>query len=229
MTEPTEQIPMARPVIGAREEELVLEVLRSGQLSLGQKTLQFEEGLAARVGVRFGRATSSGTAGLHLALRAIGVGEGDEGHHVAAELHRQRELGALRAGRAAVRRHRPGHAEHGPGGRRRGGRSAHEGDPARAHLRLPGRYARDGAARAAARRGCLRGARRGARRRRARRRAWAPAVFAFYANKQLATGEGGMVVTNDEAIAERIASERNQGRAPDMGWLDQTGSASTTG
>ncbi len=46
------------------------------------------------------------------------------------------------------------------------------------------------------------------------------AVFAFYANKQLATGEGGMVVTGDEAVADRIASERNQGRAPDMGWLD---------
>ncbi len=78
MTNAADQIPMAQPVIGAREEELVLEVLRSGQLSLGRKTLEFEAGLAARVGVRFGRATSSGTAGLHLALRAVGVGEGDE-------------------------------------------------------------------------------------------------------------------------------------------------------
>ena len=47
-----------------------------------------------------------------------------------------------------------------------------------------------------------------------------PAVFGFYANKQLTTGEGGMVTTSDAALKERIDSERNQGRAPDMGWLD---------
>jgi perosamine synthetase len=47
-----------------------------------------------------------------------------------------------------------------------------------------------------------------------------PAVFGFYANKQLTTGEGGMVTTADPAVKERIDSERNQGRAPDMGWLD---------
>ena len=47
-----------------------------------------------------------------------------------------------------------------------------------------------------------------------------PAVFGFYANKQLTTGEGGMVTLGDAATKERIDSERNQGRAPDMGWLD---------
>ena len=47
-----------------------------------------------------------------------------------------------------------------------------------------------------------------------------PAVFGFYANKQLTTGEGGMVTTADADVKERIDSERNQGRAPDMGWLD---------
>ncbi len=47
-----------------------------------------------------------------------------------------------------------------------------------------------------------------------------PAVFGFYANKQLTTGEGGMVTMGDPALKERIDSERNQGRAPDMGWLD---------
>ena len=50
MPEATSNIPMAQPVIGAREEELVLEVLRSGQLSLGRKTLEFEAGLAALLG-----------------------------------------------------------------------------------------------------------------------------------------------------------------------------------
>ena len=47
-----------------------------------------------------------------------------------------------------------------------------------------------------------------------------PAVFGFYANKQLTTGEGGMVTLGDEAMKAGIDSERNQGRAPDMGWLD---------
>jgi perosamine synthetase len=49
------------------------------------------------------------------------------------------------------------------------------------------------------------------------------ATFAFYANKQLTTGEGGMVVPGDPAIAARLRSERNQGRAADMGWLDHGG------
>jgi perosamine synthetase len=47
-----------------------------------------------------------------------------------------------------------------------------------------------------------------------------PAAFGFYANKQLTTGEGGMVVMGSAEHKERVDSERNQGRAPDMGWLD---------
>jgi perosamine synthetase len=47
-----------------------------------------------------------------------------------------------------------------------------------------------------------------------------PAVFGFYANKQLTTGEGGMVTLGSVEQKERIDSERNQGRAPDMDWLD---------
>ncbi len=49
------------------------------------------------------------------------------------------------------------------------------------------------------------------------------ATFAFYANKQMTTGEGGMVVPADPAGAARLRSERNQGRAADMGWLDHGG------
>jgi perosamine synthetase len=47
-----------------------------------------------------------------------------------------------------------------------------------------------------------------------------PAVFGFYANKQLTTGEGGMVTLSDPAMKERLDSERNQGRAPNLDWLD---------
>lgn len=73
-----EELPLARPVIGDREEELVLEALRSGRLSLGPMLGAFEQAFAARVGAANASAVSSGTAGLHLALRAVGVGDGDE-------------------------------------------------------------------------------------------------------------------------------------------------------
>ena len=49
------------------------------------------------------------------------------------------------------------------------------------------------------------------------------ATFAFYANKQLTTGEGGVIVPPDGAMGARLRSERNQGREPDMGWLDHAG------
>ena len=71
-------IPLAKPVMGAREEELVLDVLRSGQLSLGPRVPAFEAAFAERVGARHACAVSSGTTGLDLALRAVGVEPGDE-------------------------------------------------------------------------------------------------------------------------------------------------------
>ena len=73
-----EAIPLARPVLGAAEEERVLEVLRSGRLSLGPMLGEFERAFAPRVGAAHASAVSSGTAGLHLALRAVGVSDGDE-------------------------------------------------------------------------------------------------------------------------------------------------------
>ena len=73
-----EPIPLARPVLGEAEERAVLEVLRSGQLSLGPRLPAFESAFAARVGAPCACAVSSGTAGLHLALRAVGVEDGDE-------------------------------------------------------------------------------------------------------------------------------------------------------
>ncbi|PZS12212.1 MAG: DegT/DnrJ/EryC1/StrS family aminotransferase, partial [Solirubrobacterales bacterium] len=74
----TDPIPLARPVLGGEEEARVLEVLRSGVLSLGPRLDEFERTFAARVGAPFASAVSSGTAGLHLALRAAGVSDGAE-------------------------------------------------------------------------------------------------------------------------------------------------------
>jgi perosamine synthetase len=75
---PPTAIPLARPLLDEREEELVLEVLRSGRLSLGPTIDRFEELIAERVGAPYAAAVSSGTAGLHLLARIAGLGPGDE-------------------------------------------------------------------------------------------------------------------------------------------------------
>jgi perosamine synthetase len=72
------QIPLARPYLDGREEELVLDVLRSGNLALGPVYRRFEEAFAAATGTRHAVACSSGTAGLHAGLARLGVGPGDE-------------------------------------------------------------------------------------------------------------------------------------------------------
>jgi perosamine synthetase len=72
------EIPLARPFLDEREEDLVLEVLRSGRLSLGPTIDRFEELLAERIGAPYVAAVSSGTAGLHLLARSAGLGPGDE-------------------------------------------------------------------------------------------------------------------------------------------------------
>jgi len=71
-------IPLARPVLGEEEEAGVLDVLRSGRLSLGPRVPEFETAFAGWLGAAHASAVSSGTAGLHLALRAVGVSDGAE-------------------------------------------------------------------------------------------------------------------------------------------------------
>jgi perosamine synthetase len=74
----TDEISLSAPWLGEREEELVLAVLRSGRLSLGPALDRFELALAERVDSPHVAAVSSGTAGLHLAVRLAGLGTGDE-------------------------------------------------------------------------------------------------------------------------------------------------------
>ncbi|MBA3403870.1 MAG: DegT/DnrJ/EryC1/StrS aminotransferase family protein [Gemmatimonadaceae bacterium] len=71
------RIPLARPDVGARELALVTEVLSSDSLAMGPFTERFEAGLAAATGRRQAIACSSGTAGLHLGVCALGIGDGD--------------------------------------------------------------------------------------------------------------------------------------------------------
>ena len=72
------RITLANPTIGAEEEKAVLDVLRSGWLSMGRVTEEFESEFARMLGVKYAFATSSGTAALHLASLSLGVKPGDE-------------------------------------------------------------------------------------------------------------------------------------------------------
>jgi perosamine synthetase len=78
VTEALREIPLSRPWLDEREEELVLEVLRSGRLSLGPWIERFEQEIAERVDAPYAAAVSSGTAGLHLLCQIAGLGDGDE-------------------------------------------------------------------------------------------------------------------------------------------------------
>ncbi len=71
-------IPIAKPYIGSEEKAAVLEVLESGMLAQGPRTARFEERFAQLCGVKQAIATSSGTTALHIALLASGIGPGDE-------------------------------------------------------------------------------------------------------------------------------------------------------
>ncbi len=219
-----DHIPLAQPEIGAREEELVLEVLRSGRLSLGPMGERFERDFAAWLGVGDAVAVSSGTTALHLGVRALGWGPGDEVltspfsfvasancllYEGARPVFCDVDPVTLNLDPAAV--------EAALGERSAGILPVHIfGYPA-AMPELEALAARNGlgiledacealgAVDSEGRRVGTRGN---------------LATFAFYANKQMTTGEGGTIVPPDAGLAARLRAERNQGRAADMGWLD---------
>jgi perosamine synthetase len=217
-------IPAARPVIGEREEELVLDVLRSGHLSLGPRLAEFEQAFGARLGVEHASAVSSGTAGLHLAVRAQGIEQGDEVITTPFSFVASANCVVYEKARPVfcdidprTLNMDPHAAEAAATDRTTGILPVHIfGYPADmpAFERLArdrGLWLVEDACEALGARhgdGTLVGTRGN------------PAVFAFYPNKQITTGEGGLLIAPDGAFKERVDSERNQGRAPDMGWLD---------
>jgi perosamine synthetase len=205
----------------------VLEVLRSGRLSLGPMGERFEREFAAWLGVEDAVMVSSGTAALHLGVRALEWGPGDQvltsPFSFVASVNCLLYEGAKPvfcdvdplsldldrdAAAAAV------------GERTRGILPIHifgypaampelEALAARHQLGIledacEALGASDYEGRGIGTRGNF-------------------ATFAFYANKQMTTGEGGMIVPPDPDAAARLRSERNQGRAADMGWLDHGG------
>lgn len=71
-------IRLSRPFIGKEEIEAVVNVLKTDQLSLGPKTEEFEKSFAKLIGTKYGIAVNSGTSGLHLAVKSLGIKDGDE-------------------------------------------------------------------------------------------------------------------------------------------------------
>jgi perosamine synthetase len=218
-----EPIPLARPDLGAREEEVVLEVLRSGRLSLGPVLERFERAFADWLGVEDAVAVSSGTAALHLGVRALGWGPGDEvvtsPFSFVASANCLLYEGATpvfcdidpvtlnvdpESARSAVSHRTAGLLPVDilgyPAALPELEELATESGLGMLEDACEAAGAVDSAGVRVGARGHL-------------------ATFAFYANKQLTTGEGGIIVPSSGEVASRLRSERNQGRDPDMGWL----------
>mgnify|MGYP000871688462 CR=1 FL=1 len=217
-------IPLSRPLIDEREESLVLEVLRSRRLSLGPSIDRFEQLIAEATGAPYVAAVSSGTAGLHLCMLLAGIGPGDEvitsPYSFVASANCVLYTGATPVFVDVDPRTMnldPALVEAAITPRTKAILPVHifgypaELAPLEELARRHGLAIVEDACEAL---GAVHadGTPVGGR--------GHPAVFGFYANKQLTTGEGGMVALGDAAHKARIDSERNQGRAPDMGWLD---------
>lgn len=210
------EIPLSQPNISRLEEELVLEVLRSGRLSIGPMQERFEELVAQRCGTTHAIACSSGTSGLHMILVALGIGPGDEvittpfsfiassnailyvgakpvfvdicptSLNANPELIEQAITPRTKAILAVEAFGNPKHMD--------------------AYARIAGKYEIPLIEDSCEALGTVyNGQRAGAFGR--------AGVFGFYPNKQITTGEGGMVVTNDDRLADTCRSLRNQGRA----------------
>jgi perosamine synthetase len=216
------RVPLSRPYIDERDEELVLDVLRSGRLSLGPTIERFEELLAERVGAPYAAAVSSGTAGLHMLCHIAGVEPGDEvitspvafvatancfifegGVPVFADVDPQ----TLNLDPAAV--------EDAITERTKGivvvdmfGYPC-ELDELRAIAERHELWLIDDSCEALGAE--YKGAPIGSH--------GVSGAFGFYPNKQITTGEGGIVTTHSEEERELLVSLRNQGRSYDSRWF----------
>jgi perosamine synthetase len=220
------EIPLSGPLHDEREEELVLEVLRSGQLSNGPMIDRFEELLAKRIGAPYVAAVSSGTAALHLLARTAGLGPGDEAitstlsfaasancfiFEGAAPVFADIDKRTLNLDPAAV--------EDAITERTKAvvavdifGRPC-ELDEIRAICSRHGLALIEDAAQALGAE--YKGAPIGSH--------GVSGIFGFYPNKQLATGEGGVVFTHSETEWQLVRSMRHHGQEF-AGWRDSGGS-----
>jgi perosamine synthetase len=220
--DPSRTIPLARPNISDKEVDAVVRVLRSGVLSIGPWVEEFEALASATAGRRFGVACSSGTAGLHLAIRGSGIADGDE--VITTPFSFVASSNCILYERAVPRfvdieettlGMDPALVEAASSSRTRAVLPVHVfGKPCQIREIAEIAYRRGwtliedaceaiGSSTAGRPAGSF----------------GAASVFAFYPNKQITTGEGGMLVTDDESLAETAMSMRNQGRDHDGTWL----------
>jgi len=219
----TRPVPLSGPYVDERDEALVLEVLRSGRLSLGPTIDRFEELFAERVGAPYAAAVSSGTTGLHLLCVSAGIAAGDEvittpysfaasancfvyegGVPVFADVDARTLNLDPRAVEAAVTPRTKAIMAVDIYG------YPCELDELRSIAERHGLALIQDSCEAL-----------GAEYKGARLGSHGPsAVFAFYPNKQITTGEGGMVTTHSEDEWRLLRSLRNQGRADSGGWLE---------
>jgi dTDP-4-amino-4,6-dideoxygalactose transaminase len=233
------KIPLSSPDIGEREIAYVCEVLRSQQLSLGPRLNRFEERFAEYAGTRYAVAASSGTAALHMCVRAMSIGLGDEvitspfsfvasancilyesATPVLLDIDRETYNLASEKLREFLQRHCERKAD---------GRTVNlkTGGTVKAILPvhvfgLPCQMDAIAELARAYRLMILEDACEaigGKYRGRPVGTFGDAAVFAFYPNKQVTSGEGGMIVTDNAAIARDCRSLRNQGRDEDGRWL----------
>ncbi len=215
-------IPLSRPDLTQAERDAVSAVMATTQLSLGPKLHEFEAIVAGYAGTRYALAVSSGTSGLHLCLRAMGIGAGDEvittpfsfiasancilfdgGQPVFVDIDPDTwNIDPTRIPDAITPRTRAILAVDIFG--QPADMAPIRELAARHRLRiLEDSCEALGATYQGRPAGSLGDA----------------GAFGFYPNKQVTTGEGGMVVTDDEAIYKLVHSMRNQGRDAGMGWL----------
>jgi len=217
-----ERVPLSRPDISPADIDAVAAVLKTPNLSLGPKLREFENALAGYVGMRHGVAVNSGTSALHLVVRALGLGPGDEmitspftfvatancalfegARPVFVDIDPETwnlDVGKLEA--AITERTRLLMTVH------IFGRPMPMDRVMEIGARRKVAVVEDACEALGA---TYKGRKAGT--------FGAAATFAFYPNKQMTTGEGGMIVTNDDGLDALCRSMRNQGRDPGAGWL----------
>lgn len=222
MPEVSMEIPLARPDITEREIEAVSAVLRTPNLSLGPKLGEFERLMADYCGTAHAVACSSGTAALHMLVRAMGIGSGDEVITTPFSFVASANCALFEGARpvfvdidADTWNIDPSRIEAAVTQRTRAlipvdvfGQIA-DMDPIRVVAQRHDLYVIEDSCEALG--GRYKGRRAGS--------LGDAGVFGFYPNKQMTTGEGGMIVTDDADLAGQLRSIRNQGRGAAGNWL----------
>jgi perosamine synthetase len=217
------RIPLSSPDITDAEIEAVVSVLRGNRLSLGPQLEEFERAIANYAGTRYAVAVNSGTSGLHLCVRALGLTEGDEVittpfsfaasanallyekatpvfvdiDPVSLNIDPQKIAAAITEKTRAIL---VVHVFGKPAAMDDIMRLAKDRDL----LVIEDACEALGAEHQGHKVGALGDA----------------GVFSFYPNKQITTGEGGVIVTNNPRLESRFRSLRNQGRDPAVGWFE---------